>query len=247
LDLSWGLTGAIEQEALDRATGHAISYKTGLGGGDVGMQEQEKVKRAGRRMKIGLAVSGLVLVGALAAAQVLEVHPRRLTQLLINLAVSQPNVVIIGDSITNIATQPTTCGAGTFDAGIPGYTVKNYAHILPVLASLYRRGDIVIALGSNDSRDGAGSVQDFGNSYRSILDKFGSRVRAVVAIPPFGHSDFAPNPRRRLENNAVIDSLAAARKIPVAHLQEMETEDGLHPNAKGKMQWNAAVSQICRH
>jgi lysophospholipase L1-like esterase len=190
-------------------------------------------KRFGMRVfLVGVAITLIATV----IAQ--RLHARRPIELIASLVVPH-GTVIIGDSITDIATRPGTCGARTINAGFQGYTTNDYLRILPFLAP-FIDGNVVIALGTNDARGGA-DVRAFTSAYARVLEKFRGRVLLVVEIPP---SRLIP-PTRLTQHNEAVHRLAAARGIPVAAIPHMETYDGMHPDAAGIEKWNRALQKIC--
>lgn len=193
----------------------------------------------------GVMVVMILALAVLIIANRSTLHPRRVLQLAWSIRQAPFDTVIIGDSITEIAATPETCRSRTFNAGIPGYTAERYRLILPLLAGPIRGKKVVIALGSNESRPGNGTIAEFASAYRKLLSVVPGRVTGLVLVPPFANGAKMPDQARRREINGIILRIAGYRELNVASVQQMQTYDGLHPSSWGSLQWRRAVRRVC--
>lgn len=144
---------------------------------------------------------------------------------------NQP-IVVIGDSITEMARFPETIGdKPVVNAGIGGATIEDFETLASKLLDDSKPSEIVVALGTNND------AQTIGRDYApllSILKRFSPRILAVAIPSPIG-----ADPRNaqikaaaNREGVAFIDSL-----IPAGSL----LPDGIHLNAAGNRVWTSAV------
>ena len=139
-------------------------------------------------------------------------------------------IVFVGDSIIEMAPLPReVCGHQVVNAGIGGFTIGEYARIVPRLFTNSRPFFIVSALGAND----VGSIRA-GRDYAELLDvlgRFSHRVMSVFVI-----SD--------TEINRQIVSATTEAEIPYLSPQlpiGSKMPDGIHYTAAAYRMWIPAV------
>jgi len=197
-----------------------------------------------------LLVAAQITVGSALVAGGLIVwtipyHYSRALGIAFELIRSDARYVVIGDSITAIASPATVCGKPAINAGIPNYTTEDYGSALAIFRPLLGERRVFVALGTNDTWPGAPSYAGFGRAYGKLLQRLGGRVEAVVLVPPARYGVRYPDRTRRDRVNAIITALANAARIPIVLVTTMSTTDGVHPNARGTVQWQAALRSAC--
>lgn len=155
-------------------------------------------------------------------------------QFMIKAALSGLNqpIVIIGDSITEMARLPEMIGdKPVVNAGIGGASVEDLQVIAPKLFEGVKPSLIVVALGANND------VAEIGKDYAGLLltlKKFSPRLLAVAVPAPDG---------ARLKN-ARIKAAAADEGVTFVDPSipaESMLPDGIHLNATGYRAWMPAI------
>lgn len=169
-------------------------------------------------------------------------------------------VVVMGDSIVDLADIPTLCGERVLNAGIAGARVGDLLRFAPRLLAATHPQLVVIAVGTNDAnRDYPTDPARFDSEYRLLIQmvKRSGAAVAVADVEPVGAlqhftdaNDFSP--ARIAQINTQVSGLG----VPVIPLSESMarpgdplpdafTDDGVHPNAAGYVRWRRAVSTAC--
>jgi lysophospholipase L1-like esterase len=169
-------------------------------------------------------------------------------------------VVVLGDSIVELSDTPTMCGARALNAGLSGARVAQVGDLAVKLLPAERPKLVVIAVGVNDANAAEPTDLDaFRASYRTIVQTAQAVGAHVVAlnIEPVGSAKYANSALfdrdRIIAENRIIREMG----VPVldlaqgmaprdrAVLPDDETDDGVHPNAKGYIAWHRVASQAC--
>lgn len=175
-------------------------------------------------------------------------HYARAFSIAAQLAGSNARIVIVGDSITAIAAPDTICGQRVINAGMPNYTTADYVSALALFEPLLGHRRVFVALGTNDTWPGTPSYAGFRFAYAEILHRLSGRVAAVLLVPPARYGGRYPDKLQRDRVNRIITELAGAARIPVVAVPRMSTNDGVHPDAQGTIQWQTALRSACpRH
>jgi GDSL-like Lipase/Acylhydrolase family len=148
-------------------------------------------------------------------------------------------IVVIGDSITEMARLPEMIGdTPLVNAGIGGSTVEDFEIIAPRLFANSNPSMIVVALGTNNDAGAIG--QDYG-TLLSTLKKFAPKVLAVAVTKQDGVD----------LKNTEIEAAATQEGIPfigVALPEGSNLPDNLHLNSSGYKKWiPALVAAISGH
>lgn len=168
-------------------------------------------------------------------------------------------VVVLGDSMTELAMLNDVCGEQALNAGVSGAQVRQLIGLARDLSEVVRPDEFVIAVGTNDSRyRDPTSEADFNRSFHELIvaaRATGARV-SLLDIPPVGKFDKAALFDADLVaiHNRHIHSVG----LPVGHvwramagpdgmLPTPMTDDGVHPNARGYQPWHAELEHVaCR-
>jgi len=165
-------------------------------------------------------------------------------------------VVVLGDSMTELAMLNDVCGEQALNAGISGAQAAQLIALAHDLSDVVKPEEFVIAVGTNDSRYGDPTKAiDFERNYRELIvaaRKSGARV-TLLDIPPAGKFDKASkfNPDLIAEHNRQIRSFG----LPVGpawqgmagtdgRMPNEFTDDGVHPNAAGYKPWLGAMQSV---
>lgn len=149
-------------------------------------------------------------------------------------------IVVIGDSITEMAKLPETIDEKpVVNAGIGGANIEDTQAIVPILLEDTKPSMIVVALGTNDAK--SGTIQHDYAVLLSKLKKYAPRLLAV-AMPPQIGSDVI---------NAQMRAAAGSEGVRFIEtpLPEGSTlPDHIHLNAAGYRKWTPAlVAAISGH
>ena len=151
-------------------------------------------------------------------------------------------IVVIGDSITEMARLPETIGdKPVVNAGIGGATIADFQAIAPRLLQDSSPSLIVIALGANDA--GSNSVQRDYTALLSTLKKLTPRL-LVIAVTPMDGSDLI---------NAQIKTVADSEGVQFVEMPVPKGSmlpDRIHLTTAGYRKWTpalvAAISEPAR-
>ena len=190
--------------------------------------------------------AGITLVVGVFIVWAVPYHYTRALGIAAQLALSDAKLVVIGDSITEIAAPDILCGQRAINAGIPNFTTENYGSALSLFEPLLGERRVFVALGTNDTWPGTPSYVRFKPTYARILDRLAGRVDAVVLVPPARNGGRYPDKAQREQVNRIITELARTARIPVVTLPTMSTIDGVHPDAQGTVQWQTALRSACQ-
>jgi lysophospholipase L1-like esterase len=141
-------------------------------------------------------------------------------------------IVVIGDSITEMARLPETIdGRPVVNAGIGGASIEDFQTLAPILMQNSKPSLIVVALGTNDGT----SIQPQYAALLSKLKTFSARLLAVGVTPQDG-ADM---------KNAQIRAAAESESVQFveASLPDRSTlPDRIHLNATGYRAWIPAIA-----
>ncbi len=216
-----------------------------------------------RKILAGMAWSGVVFAsgGASAYAWMHGKQPASHAQSRTKAIVSQAKqsdarVILLGDSISEMALLPQLCGKDVLNAGLGG---ANAAQVKTIAADILpgRKADlVVIAVGVNDAVGQAPTdTSAFTASYRQIITlakATGARVVAVNVEPVVKANRIFDPKRIEAENRIIasmgvptIDLWSAMRQPGTEWLPDSYSDDGTHPNPAGYSHWKAAVGKSC--
>jgi lysophospholipase L1-like esterase len=143
-------------------------------------------------------------------------------------------IIVIGDSITEMARLPETAdGHPVVNAGIGGATISDFEVIAPRLISEAHPSLIVVALGANDV--GSSAIKQDYAALLSGFRKMTPKLLAVGVVGPSGSDSV----------NAQIKEVAekAGVQFVAVSLPERSTLPGdIHLNASGSKVWVSAVT-----
>jgi hypothetical protein len=196
------------------------------------------------RVAAQISAATAVVAGSL-IVWAIPFHYPRAVGIAAELVSSRATFVVIGDSITEIASPDTVCGERAINAGIANYTTEDYVSALKLFKPLLGHRRVIVALGTNDTWPGTPSYERFGSVYRELLRSLTGRIEAVVLVPPSRYGGRYPDRRRRDHVNRVITELTTAAGIPTVMVADMPTSDGVHPNARGTELWQTALQSAC--
>lgn len=165
------------------------------------------------------------------------------------------NLIVLGDSHTELAVLNNVCGEEALNAGISGGSAKTLVDIAYKLSKSVKPKLFLIAVGTNDSRFGDPTSQsDFSYNYKKLISyavATGARVH-LVDIPPVGTFGKASafDPDRVAAHNREIRSFG----LPVANVYQALsgpdglmlrkfTDDGVHPNSAGYIEWLGSLER----
>ena len=168
-------------------------------------------------------------------------------------------VVILGDSIVDMADLPQLCGQTVLNAGVAGARTDAIEMLSREVLAIRHPRLIIIAVGLNDThRDVRTSDAEFLATYRAIVARArmtGANVR-VTTIPPVGPSDMGR--AGEFDRGRITAFNALIRKVGVPVLEVNDaladdngietdglTDDGVHPNARGYGVWKRVMAQAC--
>lgn len=157
-------------------------------------------------------------------------------------------VVVIGDSVTELAAISTICGKPALNAGVSGRQASGVEAVASAILKATKPDLVVIAVGKNDAwADNPTPSDDFHASMRRIIDLAGDAQ--VVLVKPgkvanFGKADTFDNDRIALVGDWLA-TLGPATVGPMTRLTRQTSDDGVHPNAAGYRQWFANLESAC--
>jgi lysophospholipase L1-like esterase len=142
-------------------------------------------------------------------------------------------IVVLGDSITEMARLPETIGdKPVVNAGIGGSTIQDFFALAPILLEGVKPSIIVVALGANDS--GSQTARQNYAALLSRLKKICPNLLAVAVTP--------------LEGVHLINSqIRAAAQSEGVRFVEIQVPEGstladhIHLNAVGSRKWTSAI------
>lgn len=187
----------------------------------------------------------------------------RTTAIISQLKQHDYQVLILGDSIVELAYINKVCGKDALNAGLSGAKIKDVNSLAHKLFGNLKLKLVIIAVGVNDTHpDDQTNLEEFKNYYNdtlSLLKK--SKINVIVFnIEPvadyrkFDKSKYFDNIRITKLNSIVsglnvpvIDLWTLMHKSNTNLLPETYTDDGVHPNVNGYRKWNAALSDACRY
>ena len=157
---------------------------------------------------------------------------REVRQYTIRLALAEVThpIVVLGDSITEIARMPESlCGYPIVNAGVSGATAADFSHLAPILLKAKRPVLLVVALGAND-----GSNTRFASDYAALFAQLKS-FGPVIAIGATAVRSI----------NDKVEAAAHAASIPFFEIEIPSTEllDGIHFNEAAYRRWVPALSR----
>jgi lysophospholipase L1-like esterase len=153
-------------------------------------------------------------------------------QLFIGFALAQAThpIVVLGDSITEIARLPESlCGYPVVNAGVAGATAADFSYVAPMWLETKRPILLVVALGANDA-----SNAQFASDYAALFAQV-KRLSPVIAVA----ATAAPS------INEKVEAAAHAASVPFSEIGIPSTEliDGLHFNEAAYRRWIPALSR----
>lgn len=165
-------------------------------------------------------------------------------------------IVVLGDSITEAATLPSTiCGHAVVNAGIGGADVSDLSSVAPSLLAGKAPALVVVAIGTNDAYVSDRRVEQFGAAYAKLLQSIANPATklAVASIPPIAANGFLTiaaklKPELVDRFNSLLPGLAerAGASFIDAHKAltdkgPPETIDGVHLAPSAYDLWDAAM------
>lgn len=170
-------------------------------------------------------------------------------------------VMILGDSIVDMADLPELCGGSVLNAGVAGARTAAIDKLSSELLAIRHPKLVIVAVGLNDAHHSAKTTDaEFLTQYRAIVARArmaGADVRATT-IPPVGPSSIGRagefDRARIVSLNALIRQIG----VPILDINKAMagpdgvepaafTDDGVHPNAKGYGVWKQVMAQACPH
>jgi hypothetical protein len=140
-------------------------------------------------------------------------------------------IVVVGDSITEMAPLPVTaCGHRVINAGIGGAATPDFIQLLPILFDGRPRPYlVVVALGANDV--GSGSLT---RDFSSLLSQVSASTEKILAVSDTADKDVVSQQR----------SASDAMRVPFQEIKVTDLlSDGIHFSHEGYRQWVPAVFQ----
>jgi lysophospholipase L1-like esterase len=141
-------------------------------------------------------------------------------------------IIILGDSITEMARFPETAeGHPIVNGGIGGATIADFVTLAPNLLNEVTPSACVVALGANNV--GSATVHQ---EYRALLSELGKRCPKLLAVTvlPMNGAEMI---------NSQIAAAASSEGVRVidTHIAKSMLVDGVHLSSDGSKQWTAAV------
>jgi hypothetical protein len=174
--------------------------------------------------------------------------------------IDHPVMLMLGDSITELAYLPSICSGAIFNTGVGGATLANTLNFAPRILKLIKPSKIIIAIGTNDAQTAVATpLGIFASQFGALIEE----VRAngtelyVSTIPPIAmEGQRVVDPTRILKLNQIIRNLA---KVTGAHvidffggmqpvdgfLPSALTIDGIHLTPAGYNRWLRTLSSAC--
>jgi lysophospholipase L1-like esterase len=217
-----------------------------------------------RGARIGI---GLLIVATLAGAAWAVVsrpagrsyYDTRRIVILAHARQASPPVVILGDSIVDMADLPQLCGKEVLNAGVSGARTEAVERLSREVLAIGKPDLVIVAVGLNDAhRDVRTSDADFIDKYRAIVARArmaGADVR-VTTIPPVGPAEMGRAGEFDRERIAALNAQIRRIGVPVIDIYSalagprgmtpvVNTEDGVHPNARGYGVWKHELAKAC--
>ncbi|CAM3293840.1 hypothetical protein SPAN111604_14965 [Sphingomonas antarctica] len=153
-------------------------------------------------------------------------------------------IVMVGDSFVELMDLPILCGKRVLNAGVSGAKVADTAQFAPKVIASERPKLLIVNVGVNDAhRKVMTRAADVRRDLTSILDvarKAGVRVLLLGIAPITGKGISAEfNADKAIELNAALIMLGG-KPVPA-----LDSDDGLHPNAKGYVKLKSIISGVC--
>jgi len=161
-------------------------------------------------------------------------------------------IMLVGDSLTELAEVPELCGRRTFNVGIAGSTAGDWVPLLPGLIARAKPSAVVIGLGMNDATHKISTpIAVWEDNFDQLLATIGKRPALVMAVPviePAKGLGPAIDLKRR---KAINDS---ARRLAIRHgfrFSESplsvrgETFDGIHYDLPGAIKFGRRMQALC--
>ncbi|HTI31673.1 MAG TPA: GDSL-type esterase/lipase family protein [Sphingomonas sp.] len=168
-------------------------------------------------------------------------------------------VIILGDSVVDMAELPELCGQTVLNAGVSGARTAAVEQLARDVLTIYRPKLVIVAVGLNDAhRDAGTSDADFIQKYRAIVARArmtGADVRATT-IPPVGPAGTGRADEFNRARIAGLNALIRQTGVPVLEVNAalanedgiepaVFTDDGVHPNARGYGVWKRVMAKAC--
>lgn len=168
-------------------------------------------------------------------------------------------VIMLGDSIVDMADLPALCGATVLNAGVSGARTAAVEALSRDVFDIRRPKLVIVAVGLNDAhRNARTSDADFLATYRAIVARArmtGAAVRATT-IPPVGPVGLGRAGEFDRGRIATFNALIRKVGVPVIDINSALadpngieppalTDDGVHPNARGYGIWKRVMAQAC--
>jgi GDSL-like Lipase/Acylhydrolase family len=146
---------------------------------------------------------------------------------------SERPIVVLGDSITEMARLPETIdGKPVVNAGIGGASIEDFQRVGPDLLQNAKPSLIAVALCTNEA--GSNTIRQAYAALLKKLKQFSPRLLAV-AVPPQDGADLI---------NAQIKAAAESEGVPFLEMPLPEGStlaDRIHLNAAGYRKWTPAI------
>lgn len=168
-------------------------------------------------------------------------------------------VMILGDSVVDMADLPELCGQTVLNAGISGARADAAERLLREVLAIRHPKLVIVAVGLNDAhRDARTSDDEFIAQYRAIVARArmaGADVR-VTTIPPVGPDEMGRASEFDRQRIAALNALIRTVGVPVLDINSALanpsgiepaalTDDGVHPNARGYGIWKQVMAKAC--
>lgn len=161
-------------------------------------------------------------------------------------ALTEPFIVVIGDSLTAGAQIPRVCGLRVVNAGISGARASSFIGLAEEMtASRLAPKLVVVALGINDALNGYQT--DFSAAYPLLVYSLPKVPLAVATLAPIDPA-MSDGSRVNLSTMAEVDAaIRATAKYKDATLIDLgaiagfETRDGIHPTEGSRPLWDRAI------
>lgn len=221
------------------------------------LRHNNKMKQA---LKIASISAFSILLGGVAAYVLVQSRaPTPHVQSRTKAVVSQagqfsPKVVLLGDSIVELAYVPELCNRSVLNAGLAGANVAQVKELASKILPDLKPEIIAVAVGVNDSTKSHRTPQeDFESDYRKLLvlaRATGARVVPVTIEPVSCDNDVFDVDEIKRKNATirrfalpVLDMWSAMRDKDQDCLPAAFSDDKTHPNATGYVTWKAALSR----
>jgi lysophospholipase L1-like esterase len=168
-------------------------------------------------------------------------------------------VMILGDSVVDMADLPQLCGQTVLNAGISGARTDAVERLSREVLAIRHPRLVIVAVGLNDAHRDAGTSDDeFIAQYRAIVARArmaGAEVR-VATIPPIGPDGMGRASEFDRQRISALNALIRTVGVPVLDVNDALanddgvepaafTDDGVHPNARGYGIWRQVMAKAC--